>query len=63
MRMDSKDRIIRLLVVLVMMQFVVCSIFVAWFYQEVKEIKETAEFAEGLALDSYNSKSMRKITI
>ncbi len=53
--MDTKDKSIYFLVILVLLQFSLNTIFVAWYYEEVSVIEEKAEFAKELAMDSYNS--------
>ena len=53
--MDTKDKTIYFLTMLVMVQVIFNIMLVGWHYHEVEEIRETAEFAKSLALDSYNS--------
>lgn len=55
MKLDTKDKTIYFLVLLVMFQFLLNTMFVTWYYEEVSVIEGKAEFAKELAMDSYNS--------
>jgi len=52
---DKKDSIIFLLSLVLTIQVLLFVGLAVWHVNTVSEIRETAEFAEGLALDSYNS--------
>lgn len=54
-KLDTKDKTIYFLVLLVMFQFLLNTMFVTWYYEEVSVIEGKAEFAKELAMDSYNS--------